>query len=513
MQLRLRTFLNYIHQSRTRRARRQQSIRLLFYLGGHGEPGYYCIDQNPHQQQQLLVCKSSSAPSSSSSSSMGRDKCYRQNRWYYADIIHILDQKLNVPGDHVWMMVDTCYSGSLADVFQPPQRHRQQQPTPATTPYPSSQKHNSTSCYPRWSGHRAPPAPPLPQQSTMVPTEQNQRPSASATVSYYVLMSTTRDDVAGPEWTLTDGWIQAMAGTLPKLELDHTGDGTHTTTATAGTNNSVLSSQNVIDSIQDRIRRIKQNEMQFVWVGNDSSSNSTSSNRNCSKNPIHLNDPFPFSFIPPTTALNDDQEWCNRMENLQLSKHDYVSTSAKNEASSEKLPGTNQRIHLLTSIQIAQCLLARNGQFRDYSTFTTGTKLWIMWDDDHTRLYAATVVKDQDLSWENFIDTADEDDNVNHSETTRWLLPNPKMCVGVGPCIPVLWHKEQSLTKQTCRRLPRSHSGSNSKIFNNMERMGELKHTVTPGKYNKRYKLHGFHPSLVILNPVIIDHSGVIHSI
>jgi hypothetical protein len=387
---RLSSFLENIRA--IRKSRNHGAIHLIFYLGGHGEPGYYCLPQDESAQNQSSKLRSSNRSSP---------------RWCHREIVNHLDYSLTEPGDHVWMLVDTCYSGSFADVFR-------EQSEPSSSTRPDRKRHDSV----RGRRHR-PPGHGIPLSSRPgVPNAPLLRSRANSELSYSILMSTARDSLAGPDWTLTDGWIQAMEGRLPRA-MHNAPEGVTGEEATRTT-------QEVVDSIQDLIRRIKENEMQYLSVGpNDCSAQ-----------------PFPFCFRNIATAANP-------ISQLQAQSMDVknVSTQLDSLTLEGDLTYSGVNPKNLSSQQIAHCVLARNGQYRDYSAYPAGTKLWILWED-HTRLYSATVLEDCDVPWESFYELPTRGNVTKH----LLELPLPDMSGPMGPCIPVRWHKEQSYSFMPVRQ-------------------------------------------------------------
>ena len=351
---RLISFLECLNAMRRSSSSKPRAIHLLFYLGGHGEPGYFCLPKEVTPTQ-----RRSATPTAAPA------------RWCHAEMVHLLDRFLTAKGDHVWMLVDTCYSGSFADVFPAP--------TISDDPHTVPGRHQGKSASP-----------------------------SLRSLSYSILMSTARDAPAGPDWTLTEAWIQAMEGRL-----------VHPVTGQSAT-----TTRNVVDAIRVLIRRNKQNEMQYRSIGPHDFSSA----------------PFPFCFRHSCRDAKIDP--CDRSHN----SHSVPPCDV--ESITSRLAGFHMEGHsvirnpMLSPQQMAHCLLARNGQYRDYATYPTGTKLWILWED-HTRLYAAKVLEDSDMPWESFFKLPPSDENVT-TTPPQVELPLPEMSGPLGPCIPVLWLKEQT---------------------------------------------------------------------
>jgi Caspase domain len=313
----LHTFLQHMNESRSDGGQQQQPVTVMFYFGGHGEQGYFCMAADKHER--TTIAESSD----------------NETVWYHKEIVATLESYLR-KGDSVWMLVDCCYSGSFVDAF-------------------AEHRHN---------------------------TLQG---------SYCIVMSTHRDKTAGPDWTLTETWIQAMEGQLPNVSGSFARDGT---------------TGQVLRSTSGSIRRNKNNEMQTLLIGDG----------------IHLDDPFPFRILhsSSSTCLQRTSS-SNSLRRSPPSRCRCCWTAFR----CCRIPSSAREGSFVR--QKAQCLFARNGQFRAYDV-PAGTRLWAMWED-HTGLYQGKVLEDDHVPWEKMMSGSSLLD-----EYTGFM----------GPYVPVHWDIEKT---------------------------------------------------------------------
>ena len=409
------------------------SIQLLLYLGGHGEAGYYCLSSNNTDN----YSKSDTSSDSSDNGDEIDDSC-----WYFHDIVALLQQKLRST-DTVYALVDTCYSGSFVHAFDPPLFHVNDREDDD-----DDEEEERGAGSRSWYNHIQ-----LPNDDTSVP-------------SFLIVMSTTADAIAGPEWTLTQAWIQAMmmmmvhdddATTNYHRDIDSDGAGT-TPPQQQPPSLPHITVHDFVHTAHDMIHAAKHDDMQFLYV----------SPTDPRHPPMDLErTAFPFVISPiikpqPRTVNYNDRLYCRFNElrqQCQVSFRKWNGVSGICHALLRTCLYPNNRMHddptsidlrRLYHQMIAFRLLANNGQYRCYH-YAVGTKVWCMWEDE-TQLYLGTIIDDKDVLWSDFLPTNVTNDHSRYrhhnNEPFRWatLLPNPDLCHGIGPCLPVRWDIEQTFS-------------------------------------------------------------------
>ena len=445
-------------------------IQFVLYIGGHGEVGYYCWTA-PHCQNQTTEAENYTDDTDDT----GTNCC-----WYYKDIVALLQQKL-LPSDTVYFLVDACYSGSVIHALDRWTRGN------------DNNNNNDDDGDKRTTADRDE----ISQCTT--PKWYTTLPNGTARVSFLIFMSTQDDCTAGPEWTLTQAWIQAMVSQYQGPHWNSRGnhhrqekysvqwDGIHSSSHQQDSHPqqyraSPQSINNVVYTIHDKIYTTKQNEMQFSYVYNPNNTPTYA------QPPLDLDTTtFPFGIDPPllppepcrVAHLDENNKPCHRPDDMRW----HASSQPQNDhgigrrwskwiRTFRKNRNINLQHHHHYQM-MAFRLLANNGQYRYYSNttntttgsngsismwntyknrhFVVGTKVWCLWEND-TQLYLGTIMDDDEVSWDDFLPTNttdDDDDDDDDCDTFRFSitstsLPNFGQCHGIGPCIPVRWDLEQS---------------------------------------------------------------------
>lgn len=359
--------------------RRRQPVTVVLYFGGHGMPGYFCLaagdndTNNDEDEDEEDRCGGDDETSCSAVAT--------QNN---SDGIHDDDDGDDINDDdeaNVW------YHSDIVKTLETFLTRGDHVWILADCCYSGS--FVDVFAADDWNGKNI--------------TNNNNKNDDWRKASYCILMSTARDSIAGSEWTLTETWIQAMEGKFDP------------TTHHQLSNQPITTSAQVISAIRKRIQRDKGDEMQVLTVGDG----------------IRLDDPFPF--LIPGNNIDSSTEHekallCQATTSTTVGWNHFCCSKNKRQSRRNR-----QKRRRRLYCQQAQCLMAKNGQFRSY-TVPAGTTVWAVWED-HEVLYQGTVLEDHGVPWEEVIRSNDDDDGVS----LRQAYAGP-----LGPFVPIWWNVEQT---------------------------------------------------------------------